>query len=407
MPAGDPRVKSEGYPGLTPMSGCAPDPGRVQMGPVVGGLPPSFRRLGALAAGLACILTAACDAAGPAIRPPEVEGFARSELIDVLAPDTVPAIRQPEFEAIEAAASWLTDDEPVIAVAIEGRARAYPLAILIRHEIVDDELAGRKIAVTYSPLSDTTAVLAREVGEMALTFVGSGKLYRSALVLLDRQTNSLWPQLLAAAVLGPLRATELAVVPSGVVSFRAFRAVYPTGMVLKRPAGGGYGDNPYPGYDRRARPFPEFFLRDPDDRLPAMERVLGVSSAEGARAYPYGALAAAGDPAVVHDRVGTQDLVVFWDGGQRSALDAATMSDGRRIGSAAVFEPVVDGRRARFLARDGRITDRGTGSTWSVLGVATAGPLAGRRLRPVAGQSGFWFAWASFEPGSGIWRAPS
>jgi len=361
----------------------------------------------AMLAALLAALAASCGSGSPALQGPSVAGFDPAALIDVLPPDPIRAIRQPRFGSIAEARSRLDDAEAVVALVVEGDARAYPIAILMRHEIVNDQVGGRSVAVSYCPLCNAAVVHDRQIDEMLVaTFIASGKLYHSDLVMLDEQTSSLWPQMLGTAVLGDLKGTELTVLPASMVSFADFAEAYPDGRVLEPPGQGSNGNNPYPGYDSRSEPYGDFFPGEPDDRGPAMERVVGVVLEGDARAYPFSSLRARGQPVAVHDTLGGRDIVVFHGGEQRSALDTPAIADGRVVGSSGVFEPRARGRALRFAASGGEIVDEQTGSTWSVLGVATGGPLAGERLTPVPHLDAFWFAWAAFFPRTEVLLAP-
>ncbi len=347
------------------------------------------------------LVLASCAGPGsPEIRPADAADFDASALVDVLPPDAIRSIDQPRFQP-SASADWLEARSPVLALAHGGEARAYPLGILTRHEIVNDEIVGTPVAVTYCPLCNSGVVYERTVGGRVLSFGVSGKLYHSDLVMFDRETSSLWPQILGTAVKGDLKGTELVPLPSAIVSFDDFRSGHPEGRVLVQPTPRSYDQNPYAGYDSRSGPTGGFFRGEVDERLDAMERVVGVAIGDEARAYPYGALE---EVHVVHDRVDDQPIVVFWGGEAASALDRPVISDGRRVGGSGVFEPVIDGRRLTFQERDGAIVDAQTGSTWSLLGRATAGTLEGSTLTPVHHLDAFWFAWAAFVPFTEIWR---
>ena len=330
--------------------------------------------------------------AGPAPNPTR---FDPAELIDVLPPGRVPSIDRPRFTSVTSAGEWLRDGDPVIVVRVSNDARAYPLAIMIWHEVVNDVVGGTPVVVTYSPLWNAALAFERRVPgrEALLSFGVSGKLYRSGLVLFDRGTPSLWPQGMGRAALGPLRGTVLSPVPAQVTSFAEFRAVFPNGSILSRETGveRGYGLSPYAGYDARVTPFSDFVAAVPDRRLAPMERVVGVSTSAGTRTFRYATLRRAG-------AVADEDVVVLWRPGTRSALDDLLIARGRDVGSAGVFRPVARGRRLDFQATGAGFRDRETGSTWTVLGVATAGPLAGELLEPVPHLDTFWFAWASTVP---------
>jgi Protein of unknown function (DUF3179) len=131
------------------------------------------------------------------------------------------------------------------------------------------------------------------------------------------------------------------------------------------------------------------------------ERVIGIGDGTTAVAVVRSAVAAAG---VIEVSVGGQDLIVWHRPGQASALDDDAVASGRDIGTVGVFEPVLDGRRLHFAAVPDGFRDTETGSTWDVLGRATAGPLAGKTLTARRHLDTFWFAWAAFQPHTTIIR---
>jgi hypothetical protein len=320
-------------------------------------------------------------------------------------PDGIPPIDNPRFQPV-AAVEWLSDRQPVIAVDIDGDARAYPLQILTWHEIANDEVGGVPVAVTYCPLCNTPVVWERPVVEGKVTTFGtSGKLYRSNLVMYDRATDSYWPQVTGQAVTGPLTGRTLELVPAQIVSFGDFRAAHPEGKVLSHDTGFDrpYGTNPYPGYDRTNDPF--LFQGDVDPRLAPATRVLGVAVGDEAVAFPYGGLrkAGGGRMAAVNEEVGGEPVLVVWKPGTLSALDEETIENSRDVGAVAGFSRQVADRILTFEVRDGELVDRETGTTWNVLGKAVEGPLAGQELPGVAALDSFWFDWAAFHPETEIW----
>jgi hypothetical protein len=171
-------------------------------------------------------------------------------------PDGIPPIDHPSFQPA-GSVSWLAPPEPVAAVQASGQARAYPLAILAWHEIVNDTVGGVPVAVSYCPLCNTAITWRRPLVDGAVTTFGtSGKLYQSNLVMDDRATRSLWPQALGQAVVGPLTGQRLAGVPTQIVSWAGFRAGFPGGRVLSRDTGFGRptGTTPMSATTPRARP---------------------------------------------------------------------------------------------------------------------------------------------------------
>lgn len=318
-------------------------------------------------------------ASGPALRIPDPPGFERAWLIDVHGLDQFASVDAPSFEP--AAAAALDPDDRVVVVESGSDARAYPVGILVQHQIVNDEIGDLPIAVTYCVPCDAAVAYERTVAGSTLTFGVSGKLYLADLVLYDRETRSMWPQILGIAALGELKGQSLTPVPSSVVTFDAFRAQWPEGDVLAPPTSVLDYDVEPPAVG----PSPEVFLRPLDPRLAPTERVVGVAIGDEARAFPSATLQRTG---VAHDRIGGSDVVVF-----------------HREGT-AVFEPAARGVRLTFEVRDGAIHDRQTGSSWSILGTATAGPLAGERLRPVHHVGTMWYVWAGSVPRTTLWSVP-
>ena len=358
--------------------------------------------------GVAIVLGACGSSSAPSRSGPGSPPESPSPLIDVaeLIPggpprDGIPPIDHPAFEA-PADVEWLEPQEPVLAIEIGDDARAYPARILIWHEIVNDSVGGRPTTITYCPLCNTGVAFERPTidGEL-LDFGTSGKLYRSNLVMYDRQTESLWPQVTGQAVLGPLTGTQLVLVPVQMVAWQDWRATHPDGKVLSAETGfdRDYGSNPYVGYDQEDS-LPFLYRGDPDPRLRPKARVVGVLVGKDALAVPYQALRqrAVGEWSVVTTTVGDRSVVVLWKAGALSAVDQPTIADSRAVGATGVFDPRVDGRNLTFVAGSNGITDRQTGSTWDLFGRAVSGPLQGEELDRIVSIESFWFDWAGFHP---------
>jgi hypothetical protein len=314
--------------------------------------------------------------------------------------DGIPPVDEPKPTPQGDADEWLSDREPVLAVEVGDQVRAYPLQILVWHEIVNDTLDGRPIAVTYCPLCNSSLVFDRRVAGRTLTFGTTGNLRRSDLVMWDRQTESWWQQLSAEAVVGELTETRLKVLPSQTLSWSDFKRIHRGGDVLSRDTGveRDYGRNPYAGYDQ---PDSEPFLFDgeTDGRLPPKERVVAIFAEDETVVVPFTRLVR--EP-VVQTKAGGRPVVVFYKRGVVSPLDAPVIDGSRDVGTAAAFEPRAGGRRLSFERRAGGFVDRETGSRWDIAGRAVAGKLAGERLEPVRHDQQFWFALAAFVPDARI-----
>lgn len=164
----------------------------------------------------------------------------------LLPADGIPAIDEPTFlDADEV--EYLADREPVLAIEVDGDARAYPLQILTWHELVNDTIGGRPITVSFCPLCNSAIAYDRRVGDRVLDFGTSGKLLNSALVMYDRQTESLWSHFTAEAFAGALTGKQLPTVPVTMLSWEDWARANPEGLVLSRETGHrrDYGKNPY------------------------------------------------------------------------------------------------------------------------------------------------------------------
>jgi hypothetical protein len=314
-------------------------------------------------------------------------------------PDGIPPIDEPRFETV--ADAELADREPVMVVERDGETHVYPLAILTFHEIINDVIAGQPTLVTYCPLCNSALAFDPVVDGRVLDFGTSGRLWRSNLVMYDRQTQTLWSQFVGEAIVGELLGTELDRLPSAIVAWADARKARPNARVLSRDTGHErpYGSNPYVGYDTAEAPF--LFDGDTGGPLEQIERVVAVGEDDPV-AVPLTALE---EQRVVPIKADGRELVVFWTPGTASALDTAALADGADVGASGVFEPVVDGQRLTFAtAGEQHFADRQTGSHWTVLGEAVRGPLAGQRLHRVLHDDTFWFVQYAFRPETRIVR---
>jgi len=269
--------------------------------------------------------------------------------------------------------------EPVIILEVYNEVRAYPLQILIWHEIVNDEIDGQPVVVTFCPLCNTALAFARPTvnGEL-LTFGTSGNLRISDLVMWDRQTESWWQQFNGKAIVGDLTGTNLEFLPSAIISWVDFKSKHPEGQVLSIETGfsRSYGRNPYSGYDN-INSYPFAYTGDLNDRLPPIDLLK--------------------ENLVLNEILGETPVAIFWKAGTASAVDSSTISDGRDVGTTGVFLSTIDDQVLTFTAKDnGTFEDQETGSEWDILGEAITGPLAGTRLVSLPHHDTFWFAWAAF-----------
>ena len=263
------------------------------------------------------------------------------------AKDGIPALSDPELLVADQA-GYLAPSDRVVGVVVAGDARAYPIRILNWHEVVNDEVGGRSLAVTYCPLTGSAIAFDRIVGDQTLTFGVSGRLYQSNVLMYDQQTESLWSQLAGRAVTGSFSRTALPILPVTVTTWADWRRRHQRTMVLSPSTGfrRDYDRDPYAGY--RSSPRAMFSAGYTDRRLAPKDWIVGVDFGGAAKAYRRGDLPA----------------------------------------GATVDEHA--GRRLRLLHDPGAdvvtITDLKTGT-------------------PVPSVDAYWFAWSAFHPQSRVWSA--
>lgn len=327
-----------------------------------------------------------------------------TELELVLPRDRISPVDEPAFVSVAEAPEYMNAREPVVALIVGGEARAYPLAILMWHEIVNDTVAGVPVTVTFCPLCNTGITFNRVVDGRELTFGTSGMLRKSDLVMWDRQTQSFWQQITGEALAGDFAANEtvLEQLPSSIIAWETFADAYPNGQVLGRVVDElgnpvrPYDNPPYAGYDNvDDQPF--LFRGTIDGRLVATSRVLTIDG-EIPVAYPFAFLE---ETPVLNDTVNGSDIVAFYDNGTFSAFNNV-LNERQTAGSVAVFSRTIVGRTLTFEASEGGIIDLETGSSWNHAGIAKDGELAGTQLEPVVHANHFWFAWAVFKPATVI-----
>lgn len=303
------------------------------------------------AIGLASVFVAAAALAEPVRNGFDLAG-ALVPVEEILAggppKDGIPSIDKPEF-AVAGKARAMRGEDMVLGVERNGIAKAYPVLIMNWHEVVNDRFGAEPIVVTFCPLCGSGVAFESGTGGRSLQFGVSGLLYNSDVLLFDRATNSLWSQIRAQAVTGPMKGVRLAQIPMLHTTWDDWFRRHPQTLVLSESTGFGrdYRRDPYQGYDKtEALMFPVGFRAE---GFHPKERVLGVLAGGKAKAYPFSELARAAGP--------VSDVV----GGQRVTI--------------------------RFLPQGP---------------AAEAQDANGRAL---AATTLFWFAWAAFHPTTDIYRA--
>ncbi|MBV1866908.1 MAG: DUF3179 domain-containing protein [Marinosulfonomonas sp.] len=239
--------------------------------------------------------------------------------------DGIPSLSDPSFIAV-AKENRIEPREAVISVEIDGETpRAYPIRYLTWHEIVNDEVGGVPIAVTFCPLCNSGMVFDRRVNGQLRSFGVSGKLRNSDMVMFDRETESWWQQALGEGIVGVHTGDKLVQLPAWMESWEEFTSRNPDGLVMDQPSHPrSYGRNPYISYDSSARPF-LYNGENPPHDVPPLMRVVRI----GERAWTLQRLRDEGE-------VSEAGVVISWASGQASALDAGTIGGGKDVGTIRV-----------------------------------------------------------------------
>ena len=231
--------------------------------------------------------------------------------------DGIPSIDSPKFTGANDA-TFLKDNDRIIGVYHNGIAKAYPIRILNWHEVVNDEFTGSNVLVTYCPLCGTGMVFDVHHDEINCTFGVSGLLFNSDVLLYDRQTASLWSQIMSQAITGPLKGATLGLLPSRHTSWEHWRTLYPDTLVLSADTGfrRNYRESPYLDYERSSRLM--FEVQDKNREFRNKDLVLGVTLSNNHRAYPLAELKKHGE-ATFTDEFAGQTLTVVWSKAAESA----------------------------------------------------------------------------------------
>lgn len=264
--------------------------------------------------------------------------------------DGIPSIENPKFVSAKEA-DFMRSNDRVIGITVNGEARAYPINILNWHEIVNDQIKGTSVSVTYCPLCGTGLVYDAKVDGKILKFGVSGLLYNSDVLLYDRQTETLWSQILSKAINGPLKGKKLTMIPSSQTSWASWLKKQPNTKVLSTDTGFSrdYRRSPYGDYDDNTETY--FPVTARSRAYHPKERVLGISVNGKYKAYPFVELGKLGKT-TLKDQFEGQSLTVNFD----------------------------------VANRDGEVLD-----------------ASGKPLELV---NGFWFAWYAFHPGTAVFKAP-
>ncbi len=292
--------------------------------------------------------------------------------------DGIPAITNPEL--IPAAdATYLSEDEPVFGIEINGDVRAYPYRIMDWHEMFNDVIGGVPVSLAYCTLCGSGILYETDVENRDKPFVfgSSGFLYRSNKLMYDKQTHSLWNQFTGRPVVGELTGSgiELKIVPLVTTTWGKWKRKHPDSKVLSLDT--GFARDYTPG-----RPYGSYFASQDlmfpvltgDKRLNPKDQVFGLRITGAEKSWP---LTAFTNTKIINDKVGVLQIVLIGDAESRTVR--AYRSSGRQ-----------------FMQKNGDLTRiLHDGQEWKVTESGLLGP-EGENLGRLPGHLAYWFAWSGY-----------
>ncbi len=300
--------------------------------------------------------------------------------------DGIPSVDSPNFSSISDI-DFLTDTDLVIGMVRNGIAKAYPHPILDWHEIVNDEIAGAKYALTYCPLTGTATAWDRVINGEETTFGVSGKLYNTNLIPYDRLTDSYWSQIRLDCVNGELSGTEIELYPIIETNWRTWKEAFPSSLVQNTDTGFSRNYQSYPYGDYRTNNDNIIFPVTPSDsRLPAKERVLGLLGETVNRVYSIESFT---DNMAIEDNFDGKEILVIGS---------------KKDNYVVAYEKSVLENVQALVDELPAIAEDSNGNRIDLSGKIISGPMSGEKLEPVTGFMGYYFSLAAFYPGIEIYE---
>ncbi len=304
--------------------------------------------------------------------------------------DGIPSVDNPQFASSDAI-DYMNDDDLILAIQVGDEVRGYTHPVLDWHEIVNDEVNGLPIAITYCPLTGTGIGWERTINGKETTFGVSGLLYNSNLIPYDRESDSNWSQMANECVNGDLINTPINTYLLVEMSWATWKEMYPDADVITTNTGTNrtYGNYPYGSY--RTSNSLNFPVDIDDDRLHRKERVLGVIINGKAVAYQFEKFS--GDNLqLVNDNFEGKDLVIV--GSEEKNFLVA-------------FERELDGTVLTFDVLQNElpaILEDQDGNKYDIFGKRIEGVDIGKTLATPTNYIGYWFSWGAFYPDTKIYE---
>jgi len=324
----------------------------------------------------------------------EVEGKEYNIKV-VLQPDRIPAIKNPEF--VSAPKARVHPGEPIIGLSINGDNRAYSVYLLNSHEIVNDVVGGKPVAIAWCPLANLAVVYSREIENSVYTFGVSGKLVKNALIMFDYETESLWTSISGESIKGDLHGKRLkSVISSQKITWGEWKELHPNTKILSYRGNQTAGYDNYRGYHKSMLKTGIHTVENKDDRLKDKSTVIGLVVNGDCKVYPISLFK---KNKIVSDEFRDIPLLLYHDNSTNN-----TIVYNRKLGN-NIFEFRMS--KPSFFDRNKTdiVIDNITGTKWDLkTGKAIEGSLSSQALKKVDFKKVYWFIWADYFPESDIYE---
>ena len=307
--------------------------------------------------------------------------------------DGIPSIDNPKFVFIQDGGKFLQGSDLVMGLSINGDTRAYPLQILVWHEIVNDIVGNTPVAVTYCPLCFTSQVFLRDIDGQIVQFGTSGKLYNSNLVMYDRTSNSLWSQALGEGIVGKYAGKKLEKIPFELAYWDDWKKLYPDSKVLSIDTGFGrpYGTDPYGSY--YTEPNILFPVSHKDERLGPKEIVIGLEDNGKHKAYRISDIE---NEKIVNDQIGNKQITLV----SLEPFMVRVFDRSAQLENSSSDATIL---QLEYESSSNLLVDKGTGTKWNFDGKAVEDKMSGKSLTRLSLDEGFWFSWVAFHPDTEVY----
>ena len=307
---------------------------------------------------------------------------------------SIPSLYQPQYTRVVDAALSLDKEEPVFVVRLPDGYRIYPQRIMVWHQVVNELIDDNAYVITYCPISGCLAAYDASMDGINLILDIEGRLFEGNSILMDRNSGSLWVQMLGMAFEGPLRGRGLPLLPTFWTNWNSARHYFPDAQVLAPPLESkrAYGRDPYGNYHRRDSYYQNDILIYPVSRLDRrFHRKTHMLCLE------YNDLRMGIDISYVK-----KNGAVNFFMGDRALVAVHDI----RMGGVRVFDRQIWEKPALFIRDAGRLKDLGTRSYWSDDGKCVEGNLQGAAMKELFGIHAMWFAWFAMSPETLILPGP-